>query len=197
MTKILETQKVYKNIAVLFSAIFFIFISCEDQPPAENKVARRDFPSQVLRNTFIVQRDSGVVSLRFKAPIIEKYEQIDSPYVVAKKGFYLEYFDKKKPETPGKIWANSAIFYEKKNFYEAKGNVRILTNDGTLFSSQTIFWDKENKKMYTQDTVYVVDNKGNILVGGNGMEAKDDFSEYTFYNNSGDFNAKEIPKTGK
>lgn len=158
---------------------------------------KTDFPSQILRNTFITQRDSGKVNLRFKAPIIEKYELVDSPYVVAKKGFYLEYFDKKNPKVPGKIWANKAIFYEKKNFYEAEGNVRILTNEGTSFATQKIFWDKENKKMYTQDTVYVMDNKGNTLVGANGMVAKDDFSEYSFYNNSGDFNAQEIPTTKK
>ena len=51
--------------------------------------------------------------------------------------------------------------------------------------------------MQTQDTVFVMDNKGNTLVGANGMVAKDDFSEYSFYNNSGDFNAKEIPQTKK
>ncbi len=33
---------------------------------------------------------------------------------------------------------------------------------------------------------------GSTLVGANGMTAKDDFSEYTFYNNSGDFNSKRI-----
>ena len=28
------------------------------------------------------------------------------------------------------------------------------------------------------------------------MNAKDDFSEYTFYNNSGDFNVKKMPNSG-
>lgn len=194
----MKTLNINKNIAVsLYSAIFFVLFSCEKKSSAEQYSKKTDFPSQILRNTFITQRDSGKVSLRFKAPIIEKYELVDSPYVVAKKGFYLEYFDKKNPKVPGKIWANKAIFYEKKNFYEAEGNVRILTNEGTSFATQKIFWDKENKKMYTQDTVYVMDNKGNILVGANGMVAKDDFSEYSFYNNSGDFNAQEIPTTKK
>lgn len=194
----MKTLSIYKNIAVLFySAIFFLFISCKENLSNQKESNNKNFPSQILKNTFVVQRDSGQVSLRFKAPIIEKYELIDSPYVVAKKGFYLEYFDKKKPEIPGKIWADSAIMYEKKNFYKANGNVRILTNDGTSFATQSIFWDREKNEMYTQDTVYVMDNKGNTLVGANGMKAKDDFSEYSFYNNSGDFNAKEIPAAKK
>ena len=187
-----------KNIAAfLCSAVFFVFTACEDKAVSSDKKQKIDFASQILYNADIIQRDSGEISLKFKAPIIEKYEYIDSPYVVAKKGFYLEYFDKKKPEIPGKIWANHAVFYEKKNFYEAKGNVKILTNEGTSFATQTIFWDRNKQQMYTQDTVYVMDNKGNTLVGANGMVAKDDFSEYTFFNNTGSFPAKEIPAVKK
>ena len=187
-----------KNIAAfLCSAVFFVFTACEDKAVSSDKKQKNDFASQILYNADIIQRDSGEISLKFKAPIIEKYEYIDSPYVVAKKGFYLEYFDKKKPEIPGKIWANHAVFYEKKNFYEAKGNVKILTNEVTSFATQTIFWDRNKQQMYTQDTVYVMDNKGNTLVGANGMVAKDDFSEYTFFNNTGSFPAKEIPAVKK
>ncbi len=180
--------------ASLCSAVFFVFTSCEDKVTDAQKKADNNFASQILYNANIVQRDSGEISLRFKAPVIEKYELIDSPYVVAKKGFYLEYFDKKKKsEIPGKIWANHAIYYEKKNFYEAKGNVKILTNEGTSFATQSIFWDRTKKQMYTKDTVYVMDNKGNTLIGNNGMIANDDFSEYTFFNNTGSFPSKEIP----
>lgn len=179
------------------SAVFFVFTACDDQEVSKSQKQKNDFASQILYNADIVQRDSGLVSLKFKAPIIEKYEYIDSPYVVAKKGFYLEYFDKKKPQIPGKIWANHAVLYEKKNFYEAKGNVKILTNEGTSFATQSIFWDRNKQQMYTKDTVYVMDNKGNTLVGTNGMVAKDDFSEYTFFNNTGGFPSKEIPSIKK
>lgn len=161
----------------------------------KKNISTKKFASQILYNSKIVEWDSARVSLRFYSPLIEKYEWVDSPYIEAKKGFYLEYFDKKKPNVPGKIWANYAIFYEKKNMYFAKGNVKIITNDGTTFTTQRIYWDRNKKEMSTQDTVYVKDSKENTLVGANGMRAKDDFSEYSFLNNSGSFSAKEIPKT--
>jgi hypothetical protein len=47
--------------------------------------------------------------------------------------------------------------------------------------------------MYTKDTVFITDKDGSIFVAANGMKAKDDFSEYVFYNNSGDFNVKKMP----
>lgn len=190
--------KYYRNIAAFLGcAIFFVFTSCEEDLAAANSKKNTNFASQVIYNANIVQHDSGFVSLRFKAPLIEKYELIDSPYVEAKKGIYLEYFDKKKPKTPGKIWSKYAKFDELKNFYTAKGNVKILTNEGQSFAMQSIYWDRRNKRMYTNDTVYVTDKDGSILVGANGMTAKDDFSQYMFYNNSGTFNSKQIPAAGK
>ena len=96
------------------------------------------------------------------------------------------HFDKKKPKEPGKIKANFAKFNEKKKFYEAKGNVRITTNENQMFAMQSVFWDQNKRLIYTSDTVYVTDKDGSTLVGANGMKAKDDFSEYTFYNNSGE-----------
>lgn len=186
------------NIAAFLGcAIFFVLISCEEDLAEVNKKKNTNFASQIIYNANIIRRDSGFVNLRFKAPLIEKYELIDSPYVEAKKGIYLEYFDKKNPKIPGKIWANYAKYNELKDFYEAKGNVKILTNQGQSFAMQSIFWNKKDKKMYTKDTVYVTDKDGSVLVGANGMIAKDDFSEYTFYNNSGSFPAKQIPAAGK
>lgn len=192
------SRKYKKNIAAFLGcAIFFAFTSCEDDLAEVNAKKNTNFASQVIYKADIVRRDSGFVNLRFKAPIIEKYELIDSPYVEAKKGIYLEYYEKKNPKIPGKIWANYAKLNELRDFYTAKGNVKILTNEGQTFATQTIYWDKRNRKMYTKDTVYVTDKDGSVLVGANGMVAKDDFSEYMFYNNSGSFPSKQIPAAGK
>ncbi|MBH1959847.1 MAG: LPS export ABC transporter periplasmic protein LptC [Flavobacteriia bacterium] len=188
----------YKNIAAFLGcAIFFGLISCDEDLTAINKNNNINFPSQIINNANIVQRDSGMVKLRATAPLIEKYEFIDSPYIVARKGINILFYDKKKPKEPGKINAKYAKFNEKKKFYEAKGNVRITTNENQMFAMQSVFWDQNKRLIYTSDTVFVTDKDGSTLVGANGMKAKDDFSEYTFYNNSGNINAKKIPEKGR
>ena len=185
-----------KNIVALSGlAIFFVLISCEEDLAEANKNANKNFPSRVIYNADITRRDSGKVKVRFKAPLLEEYEFIDTPYAEVRKGLYLEFYDSKKPNVPGKLWAKYAKIIEKKQFYEAKGNVKVINNEGQTFVMESIYWDKKNQKMYTKDTVFISDKDGNIFVAAHGMNAKDDFSEYTFYNNSGDFNAKM--KTGK
>lgn len=188
----------YKNIAAFLGcAIFFVLISCDEDLTEINKNQNSNFPSQIINNANIVQRDSGIVKLRATAPLIEKYEYIDSPYIVARKGINILFYDKKKPDVPGKINAKYAKYNEKKKFYEAKGNVKIITNENQMFAMQSVFWDQTKRLIYTSDTVYVTDKDGSTLVGANGMKAKDDFSEYTFFNNSGNINAKKIPEKGR
>ncbi len=185
-----------KNIVALMGlAIFFVLTSCEEDLAETNKNANKNFPSRVIYNADIIRRDSGKVKIRFKTSLLEEYEFIDTPYVEIRKGLYLEFYDSKKPKIPGKLWAKYAKIIEKKQFYVAKGNVKVINNEGQTFVMESIYWDKKNQKMYTRDTVFISDKEGNIFVAANGMNAKDDFSEYTFYNNSGDFNAKM--KTGK
>jgi len=182
-----------KNVACLLGLAIF-FVSCEEDLANVNAANKKvDFPSQIIYNAHIVQRDSGFVKMRAKAPLIEKYELIDTPYVVANKGIDIEYFDKKNPKNPGRITAKYAKMTEMKQFYEARGNVKVLTSEGQTFAMQTVFWDQAKKEIYTSDTTYVTDKDGSTLVASNGMWAKDDFSEYTFFNNAGDINAKKIP----
>jgi len=177
--------------------MFFLMQSCEEDLTKINQNKKTNFASQVIYNANILQKDSGRVSVRFKAPLLESYELIDSPYVEARKGIYLEFFDKKNPKIPGKIWAKYAKNNIKKDYYFAKGRVKIITTEGQTFVTETINWDKRNNKMYTKDTVFVSDKDGNILVGAHGMVAKDDFSEYTFFNSSGSFNSANLPATSK
>ena len=177
--------------------MFFLIQSCEEDITKINQNKKTNFASTVIHNGTIIQKDSGLVKVRFKAPLIEQYELIDSPYIEAKKGIYLEFFDKKNPKVPGKIWAKYAKNDIKKDFYFAKGRVKIITTEGQTFVTETINWDKKKQKMYTKDTVFVSDKDGNILVGANGMVAKDDFSEYTFFNNSGSFSTTNLPATSK
>lgn len=186
-----------KTSQLLLLLMFFLIQSCEEDLTKINKDKKTNFASTVIHNGTIIQRDSGVVKVRFKAPLIEQYELIDSPYIEAKKGMYLEFFDKKNPKVPGKIWAKYAKNNIKKDFYFAKGHVKIITIEGQTFVTETINWDQRQHKMYTKDTVYVSDKDGNILVGAHGMTAKDDFSEYTFFNNSGSFNSANLPATSK
>lgn len=198
-TKMNILHKIFlKNLAGVFPlAIFFLLVSCEEDQSKAGGKKKTNFPAQVFYNAKIIQRDSGRISMRFNAPLIEKYEFLDTPYVETRKGLYIEFIDHKKPKTPGKLWANYAKMIEKKDFYFAKGDVKIINPEGQTFKMQSIYWDKKNKKMYTKDTVFITDKEGNILIGSHGMKAKDDFSQYSLYSSFGEANSETMPDMKK
>ena len=186
-----------KNLAGVFPlAIFFLCVSCEEDLANKNAKKQTNFASEILYNANLVQRDSGRVMLRFKAPLVEKYQYLDTPYVETRKGLYIEFYDNKKP-VPGKLWANYAKMIEKKEFYFAKGDVKIINPEGQTFKMQSLYWDKKNRRMYTHDTVFISDKDGNILIGKYGMDAKDDFSKYSLYGSYGSANSEKLPDFNK
>lgn len=182
---------------LIFWGVWFIFISCEEDLTKINEKKSKIFASQIIHKAEWIQRDSGKVKIWLRAPLIEKYEYIDSPYVEARKGLYLEFYDGKKGTKPGKIWADYAKAIEIKEIYEAKGNVKVVNNEGQTFRMKSIYWDKKKKLMYTRDTVHMTDLSGNVFTAAQGMTAKDDFSEYQFNQNSGQFDINNLPKTGQ
>ena len=88
-------------------------------------------------------------------------------------------------KTTEQLWDNFKIILEQNN--QARLNNPLSITE----------FNQVKKIIYTSDTVFVTDKDGSTLVGANGMKAKDDFSEYIFYNNSGDINAKKIPEAGR
>lgn len=190
--KILQ-HKIYKNIALLFScAIFFMLTSCEEDLTKMGGKQDKNFATQIIYDANIVERDSGMVTLRAKAPIIEKYELVNPSFIVASKGINIEFFDKKKPKNPGTLSAKYAKIFETKKFYEAKGDVKIRTTENQRFAMQSVYWDQLKKEIYTKDTVYITLEDGSTIVGAHGMKAKDDFSEYTLFKTTADFNSQKL-----
>ncbi len=190
--KILQ-HKIFKNIALLFScAIFFMLTSCEEDLTKVKGKQDKNFATQIIYDAYIIQRDSGVITLKAKAPLIEKYELVEPSYILAKKGINIEFFDKKKPKTPGTLTAKYAKIFETKKFMEAKGDVKIRTTENQRFAMQSVYWDQTKRQIFTKDTVYITLEDGSTIIGAHGMKAKDDFSEYTLFKGTADFNSEKL-----
>ena len=66
---------------LLLLLMFFLMQSCEEDLTKINRNKKTNFASQVIYDADILQKDSGRVNVRFKAPLLESYELVDSPYI--------------------------------------------------------------------------------------------------------------------
>lgn len=164
--------------------LLFIAIGCNELNETPNMSDNRDFPSRTLKNAKVVFKDSGFIKIDLRSPLIEEYGMVDTPYTLFPKGINLNYFNK-NIDSPGYLRADWVKMIEMKGYYEGRGNVVLISEQGDTLKTDKLFWNSKDRRVYTKDTVYIVTKLGDSIQANNGLEAKDDLTEYTLFNNRG------------
>lgn len=97
-------------------------------------------------NTLI--SDSGVMRYRMIAERWEVNTVKHPSFWKFDKGLVLEEFDEQF-HVQAYITCDSAWYYDQLRIWELRGNVNIRTNDGTRFSSEELFWNQYERKLYS------------------------------------------------
>lgn len=167
-----------------FLILTFYFTACNSGPEVDFTKKKSDFPDRTLVNAHIYYKDSGRIVLDLRSPLIEEYSMVDTPYTVFPKGLELDFYNKRS-DTPGYLRANWATTSEARGWYEGRGDVVVINEKGDTLKTQKLFWNKKTRKIFTQDTVFLISKTGDSLQANNGLEATDDLKEYTLFNNQG------------
>nr|WP_159447499.1 LPS export ABC transporter periplasmic protein LptC [Moheibacter sediminis] len=173
-----------KKRFIPFIILTFYFAACNSVPEVDLTKRKTNFPDRTLINAHIYYKDSGRIVLDLRSPLIEEYSMIDTPYMKFPKGLELDFYNKKS-DTPGYLRANWATASEMRGWYEGRGDVLVINEKGDTLKTQKLFWNKKTRKIFTQDTVFLISKMGDSLQANNGLEATDDLKEYTLFNNQG------------
>ncbi|ADX67787.1 LPS export ABC transporter periplasmic protein LptC [Weeksella sp. HMSC059D05] len=176
--------KTYNKSKVGFLISFIFFFSCERGSSNLGTPKKVDFPDRVLYQAHILHKDSGRLQVDMRAPKIEIYSLLDSPYTLFPKGLNLDFYEKGKAK-PGYFQANWAKLNDATQIYEGKGNVIVVNEKGDSLKTEHLFWNKISKKVYTTKEVFIISKQGDSLHAQNGLESTDDLERYTLYNNRG------------
>lgn len=171
-----------KRLLPIYFAVFIF--SCTQIEDVDLSKRKKDFPSRTLINANVVFKDSGFLKINLRSPLIEEYAMIDTPYTKFPKGLEMDYYNK-NIDSPGFLRANWAMMNEMKGWYEGSGDVLVISEKGDTLKTQKLFWNKKKRQIFTQDTVYIITKTGDSLQANNGLEAKDDLTEYMLFNNQG------------
>lgn len=170
------------TILTLF--ILVLFVGCTQPEEVNLSKRKKDFPSRQLVNAHVIFKDSAFIKINLRSPLIEEYAMIDSPYTKFPKGLEMDFYSK-NIDSPGYLRANWALMNEMKGWYEGRGDVVVINEKGDTLKTQKLFWNKKKRLVFTQDTVFIISKTGDSLQANNGLEAKDDLSEYKLFNNQG------------
>lgn len=156
-------------------AVAFVVISCNDSN-ADGDGINHDIPLQVVDNMHIVQTDMGKFKLRLEAKTMERYENDSVKTDLFPEGFIAYAYDEDgllETEIKGEQARHVSPADKQsslKELWMAYGNVKITNlKQRQIMETDTIFWDPNNERIYTDCYVRVIDPKG--LMQGYGMES--------------------------
>ena len=68
-----------------------------------------------------------------------------------------------------KLTARKGVLLQATDDLEARGDVRVVTDDGAVLRTEVLFWDHAKARIYTEEPVEI--QRGDDVLAGIGMEA--------------------------
>lgn len=124
--------------------------------------------------------DKDQVKIKMTAPLLQEFTSGDQEFP---KGIYVEFFDE-AGRLESILKANHAYFFKTENQWRGRGNVEVrnlLQNE--QLNTEELFWKPADKKIFT-DKFVTIKQQGDVIYG-EGLDAKEDLSEYTITKLSG------------
>lgn len=118
------------------------------------------------------------------APIADRYEKFNQPYIEFTKGVKVAFIDDSLKEK-STLTADYAVYYQRKKLWEARKNVVVINEDGTTLKTEQLFGDEAKGKIFSVKKVIVTEHDGTIIEGKKGFESNTSFTDYKFLDVNG------------
>ena len=172
------TRTIRVALSVTGSAIL-LFSCAERETPPEGSV--ETMMTEYSDSLSIIMSRNGRRSYHFTAPQLEGYTLAREPYREFRRGIRITtYKDDSLSTVDAVLTANYAIYYEKRELWEAKGNVVVEKSDGKTLYTQQLFWNAQTDKVYSNVDSKIVQNNGRDVFIGEGFESDEEFKDWRF-----------------
>jgi Protein of unknown function (DUF1239). len=140
----------FKHLVAITLVVATFVVSCKGEAEGD-LINLEEVPMQTVEDMYAVQSQNGLQQMRMEAPLMQRFKTSSDSYELFPNGFYVYgYNSEGLLET--KIRADKAkhTTKEKEEKWEAFGNV-VITNyiKGENMETDTLYWDRENKKIFT------------------------------------------------
>ncbi len=167
-------------VASLVGGAILLF-SCSGEKSTK-EVNMQTMITQQSDTLTMVYTKNGVKEYRFWTPLMERYEFARDPYMEFRRGINIVTFDSLGGDD-SKLRADYAIFYEKRELWETRGNVVGESADGRKLFTQQLFWDQKTDKVYSNVDCRIVDGDDEFV--GEGFESDSEFKDWVFRESEG------------
>jgi LPS export ABC transporter protein LptC len=168
-----------------------LYSSCTNSLNDIQKIASKeeDKPISTSTGVEIIYSDSAKVKARLTTPLMINFDDVKKPYYEMPKGVKIVFFDEDLQQK-GTITSDYAIQLEKDNMIEFRKNVVATNSRGETFRSDELFYDQNNKKLYSNKAVQITMAAGNVI-DGSGFNSNESLYPWHIDNSKGIFHVDE------
>lgn len=170
-----------------FSAFLFLMVAisaCQQTEMREPLVY--DGPQRIVENMELYYTEDNRVKVKMIAAMVHEFESGDREFP---QGIYLEFYDE-AGQLESTLRANEAYYFKKENQWRGRGKVEVknLAKNEQL-NTEELFWKPADQKIFTDKFVTI--RQQSDVIYGQGLEAKQDMSEYVIKKPEGIFSVEE------
>lgn len=167
-----------------FFILILIFTSCQTDMEEVKTFSPEDNRPMLSAESFVSHYTKNAkLEAKLTARTVNYYNT-EEPYYEFPNGISLVFYDK-DGKLNSSLRADSAVFYDEKEFGRADGNVVITNTDGSILRSDQLYIDRKNEKIYSDKYVKINEANGYEITGKKGFESNLNFTVYTFRKTEG------------
>jgi len=176
-TGIIVSSRYLKSITYLIFAGAIMLFSCtkNDITLINNLTQADTLPTQTIHTLITVYMDTGRVQMIVKAPVVMNYTDREEPVMIFPKGIKVEFFNP-EGEKETILQAGYAVYYQKKNLWEAKDSVIAENNQNERLDAELLFWNVNEKRIYSDKFVRIT--TPDEIIFGEGFESDQAFNDW-------------------
>lgn len=143
-------------------------------------------PLREVESMDLFYSENSAVKVKMKAALVYEFVNGDQEFP---KGIYLEFYDA-FGQLESTLKANHAFYFKEQKQWRGRGDVivkNVLKQE--QLNTEELFWKPEQEKIFT-DKFVTIRQQGDVIYG-EGMEAKQDLSDFEIKRVTGDFEVKE------
>ncbi len=172
-----------------YTIIFFLAITCLTTACNQTDIkapVEYTGPITEFQNIETFYTEKGVIKMKLKAKVVHEFLNGDREFP---EGLYVEFFDE-KGVLESTLEANHAFYFKEEDQWRGRGKVQVknLVKHEQL-NTEELFWKPSQQKIFTDKFVTI--RQESDVIYGEGLEAKQDMSDYTINDVKGEFEVKD------
>lgn len=143
-------------------------------------------PITEFQNIETFYTEKGLIKMKLKAKVVHEFLNGDREFP---EGLYVEFFDE-KGVMESTLEANHAFYFKEEDQWRGRGKVQVKNiAKNEQLNTEELFWKPSQQKIFTDKFVTI--RQESDVIYGQGLDAKQDMSDYTIMKPEGEFEVNE------